>query len=133
MLPVKTTFSIVDRAAIKGDGGVVSRGVCECARGVCDLHLCFRYRGLGQTLEPQTQSPAWLGPPARSLCFPHWLPPASSVTWAGRLSLPWQGQRGGPARGPWPQAAHPELAKDSLSWVAAALPGRGRRSPALPS
>lgn len=91
------------------------------------------YRGLGQILEPQTQSLAWLGPPARSLCFPHWLPPASSVTWAGRLSLPWQRQRGGPARGPWPQAAHLELAKDSLSWVAAALPGRGRRSPALPS
>lgn len=55
-------------------------------------------------------------PPARSLFLLHRLPPVSSVLWAGRLSLPWQGQRGGPARGPWPRAARPQQAKDSLSW-----------------
>lgn len=47
----------------------------------------------------------------------------SFVIWAGGLSLSWQGQRGGPARGPWPQAAGPEQAKDSLS--------RERSSPGL--
>lgn len=38
-----------------------------------------------------------------------------SVLWAGRLSLPWQGQGGGPAAGPWPGAAGP-AGQDSVSW-----------------
>lgn len=61
------------------------------------------------------ESPVF-APARRNFVLPHRLPPADSVLWAGRLSLPWQGQGGGPAAGPWPPGRLAQQAKDSVSW-----------------
>lgn len=61
------------------------------------------------------ESPVF-APARRNFILPHRLPPADSVLWAGRLSLPWQGQGGGPAAGPWPPGRLAQQAKDSVSW-----------------
>ena len=98
---------------------LVSRGVCPCASvGGCVWPTPPLWGRWGPGADSGgTDTVSCLAEPSSEEPFlPHRLPPASSVLWAGRLSLPWQGQRGGPARGPWPRAARPQQAKDSLSW-----------------
>lgn len=102
------------------------RRVCASALGTP--------RPWGRLWRDIDESPVF-APARRNYVLPHRLPPADSALWAGCLSLPWPGRRGGPAAGPWPpgQLAHSRPRTLCPGWgggggepcAAAAPPGRG--------